>query len=682
MTQNSGVYTLQQQGQALTSGQWATEPYFKNTTLLLHADGVSGGAQNNSFIDSSTNNFTVTRNGNTTQGSFTPYGPTWSNYFSGGANYLSLSSNAAFGVGTGDFTIECWVYPTSAWSAGSYNPIFFVAGTGLYFGQNATGFGLRQSGTADIIGYATSPALNVWTHVAIVRSGTTVTMYYNGASVATATSSANFGSGAVQIGYDGSYGLPTSYISNLRLVKGTAVYTAAFQPSTAPLTNITNTSLLTCQSNRFIDTGTANSGSPFTITVNGTPSVQRFTPFAPQFQYTPAVIGGSGYFDGTTDFLTVPKDTSLEPATNGSWCLETWVYAASNTAGIMQVVAYANASVGSGPDLGYFITHYPGNYVNGGFYSGGSQYAITSASSFATINEWQHVALTSDGTTMRLFINGVSVGTPVTVTGVSINAPSSALFKVGQYSSNQYLVGYTSDTRFVKGSAVYTTTFTPPTAPLIAISNTSLLMNYTNAGIYDNAMMNDLETVGDVQVSTSVVKYGSGSIKFDGASDYLTSTAATALYVFGTGDFTIEMWIYPTALTSTEGATVIFYDQRPASTDGNYPCIYMESGQLRYFVNSADRITGLTLSINTWYHVAVCRSGTSTKMFLNGTQTGSTWSDSTNYLNGAARPIIGTRGYLPGDNDYTGYIDDLRITKGVARYTANFQPPKVAFANQ
>jgi hypothetical protein len=64
--------------------------------------------------------------------------------------------------------------------------------------------------------------------------------------------------------------------------------------------------------------------------------------------------------------------------------------------------------------------------------------------------------------------------------------------------------------------------FTPPTAPLTAVTNTQLLCNFTNAGILDNAMMNDLETVGNAQISTSVKKYGTGSMYFDGTGDWLS----------------------------------------------------------------------------------------------------------------------------------------------------------------
>jgi hypothetical protein len=84
-----------------------TDPFFNQTTLLLHGDGTNG-AQNNTFLDSSTNNFTITRNGNTTQGTFSPFSlpnGEFSNFFDGSGDYLSFA-NGAFNLGNNDFVIE------------------------------------------------------------------------------------------------------------------------------------------------------------------------------------------------------------------------------------------------------------------------------------------------------------------------------------------------------------------------------------------------------------------------------------------------------------------------------------------------------------------------------------------------------------------------------------------------
>jgi hypothetical protein len=109
-----GIWTLDQQAYWQKLGLWPNannlpDPQFNYVTMLLHGDGTNG-AQNNTFLDSSTNNFAITRGGNTTQGSFSPYGSNWGNYF-GTANgnallftELTLSS---------DFTIETWIYQTA-----------------------------------------------------------------------------------------------------------------------------------------------------------------------------------------------------------------------------------------------------------------------------------------------------------------------------------------------------------------------------------------------------------------------------------------------------------------------------------------------------------------------------------------------------------------------------------------
>jgi hypothetical protein len=170
---------------------------------------------------------------------------------------------------------------------------------------------------------------------------------------------------------------------------------------------------------------------------------------------------------------------------------------------------------------------------------------------------------------------------------------------------------------------------------------------------------------GAAKLSTSVKKYGTASVNLDGTSG--TFISAPAAVVFGTGDFTIEMWVY----FASNSGTQMIYDTRPAATNGLYPTIYMTTGLLRYFNNSADQISGATtVSATTWNHVCVSRIGSTTKMFLNGTQQGSSYTDSSNYV--SSTPRIGAD--RDGANRMNGYVDDVRITKGVGRYSANFTP--------
>jgi hypothetical protein len=177
---------------------------------------------------------------------------------------------------------------------------------------------------------------------------------------------------------------------------------------------------------------------------------------------------------------------------------------------------------------------------------------------------------------------------------------------------------------------------------------------------------------GNAQIDTAQSKFGGASALFDGTGDYITGDGGAG-YAFGTGDFTVEFYVRLAAVS----VQYTLFDCRPASTQGLYPTIYIASADntLRYFTDSADRITGGALSVNTWYHIAVARLGTSTKMFLDGTQTGSTYTDSNNYLIGTGRPVLSGSGYTVTLQNLNGWMDELRVSKGVARWTSNFTVP-------
>lgn len=170
-------------------------------------------------------------------------------------------------------------------------------------------------------------------------------------------------------------------------------------------------------------------------------------------------------------------------------------------------------------------------------------------------------------------------------------------------------------------------------------------------------------TTGSPTVSTS----GTGSLSFNGGSSLFLGYGAQTPFVFGTGDFTIEFWVYFNNFTSGP----ILLDWRAGGANGAFPTVYVTAGGvLTYFANSSDRITSSALSTATWYHVSVCRSGTSTRMFVNGTQAGSTYSDVTNYSVNTNGPSIGN----PGGVALNGFMSNIRIVKGVCVYTGAFTP--------
>jgi len=665
------------QGVIASIGGAVRDVYFNLVTLLLPGNGTNG-AQNNTFIDSSTNNLTITKNGTLTQGTFSPFSQTgWSNHFDGTADYLYVANNSALNFGTGDLTVEGWVYMNALPAAQFQIAGKFDTGspfTGWALDVQNTGVPRIWFGATYLIAASSSSPLAVgsWNHLAMVRSGSTVTLWVNGVSAGTATSSANVdNTGICFIGYEynASFGL-NGYLSNVRVVKGTALYTSTFTPSTTPLTAVSGTSLLTCQSNRFRDNSTNN----FTITASGDVSVQAFSPFLPSNEYTVATVGGSaGRFIGS-NYLGF-NNTPFAFGTN-NFTIEFWIYFIPSESVPSFGTFFDNGGQGvflswaNSIDNILFYSPTAGTTTVAGFPHGMAK------------NTWNHVAYVRNSTTVTIYVNGNSVGAYTGLTGSATGTGS--LATVGTYTAAPPSYppgGFMSGFRIVN-SAVYTSNFAVPTSPPTAISGTSLLLNFTNASIADATAKNDLQTAGNVQISTAQSKFGGSSIYFDGTGDYLGSNAATSpseLYAFGTGDFTIECWIRFDFLNSVQ----IIYDSRPSSTQGAYPCIYLNSdGTIRFFVSGVDRITSSGVLANTWYHLAVSRSGTSTRMFIDGTQTGSTYTDSTLYLNASGRPWIGLNAFTTATQGLTGYIDDFRVTKGFARYTANFTPPTTAFPLQ
>jgi hypothetical protein len=649
-----------------------TDANFNQVSLLLHGDGTNG-AQNNTFLDSSTNNFTVTRNGSPTQGTNTPFSQAagyWSNYFPT-TSYLTIATNAAFTYGTGDFTIECWVYldttgvlqyvidQRNSGTANAVIPAIYVSASNVltYFVSNAA----QITGTTTLV-------VGTWYHVAVARSSTSTKMFLNGVQEgSTYSDSNNYVASRVTINSNGATAgnYLVGYTSNLRLVKGTAVYTANFTPPTTPLTAITNTSLLTCQSNYFKD----NSSNNFALTISGTPSVQPFSPFAPTTAYSTNGNGGSIYSLGSnTNYLALPTSTNL--LMTGDFTLETYVYIPAGTT----QTAYSNIYNGaSSPNQGIYSSYSSNN--NFGYFGATPSINIQTGIK-ANDGAWHHIAAVRSGTTLSVYVDGISRGTPAT-TSANIDLGSATAGRIGAGSNgatdNPFL-GYISSLRILNGTALYTANFTPPTAPLTNILNTELLLNGTNAGIYDNAIKNNLTTVGNAQVSTTVVKYGTGSMSFDGTGDWLTSLDTVNLQL-GTGKFTIEGWVYLNAVGAARG----FVSKGTATTGWSLGTTSLNQVIFNYSSSSITS-TGVLL-VSTWYFITVVREGTGanqTKIYIDGTNDG-TGTVATDFTQTSILYVGADR---VGGSALNGYIDDLRITKGVARYTTNFTSPTQAFPNQ
>lgn len=673
MPQYQGMWTAQKAAQLQGQQQWVNDPQFDNTVLLLQADNAANGAQNNTFLDSSANAFTITPNNNPLQGSFTPFSQApgwWSVYNSGGASGgLLITDNVVLRPNTNNFTLEFWINFSSLTSIQS---VFSKGGTSsnqlLIRTDSGTGTLLVIVSGTTIITASASSSVGAWDHYALVRSGNNWTLYRNGVSVGTATNSTSISTTAnIEIGSSSVFNSMTGYISNLRFTIGAALYTSSFTPSSIPLTttsqgaSATQVELLTCQSNRPLDNSTNN----FAVTPTTNTSIQAFSPFAPQYQYTQDVIGGSGYFDGN-DFLTYTYGPELAFGT-GDFTVEFWMYPSSTNLGILQ--GAINSGWGAAIVAGTFYWQSVVNQTNR---------LITNVSAYLNF-AWRHWAIVRSGGTLTLYIDGQSIASIADSTNY---ASASGTFNIGQYPAvGSFVTGYLSGLRVVKGTAVYTAAFTPPTAPPTAITNTSLLLNFTNAAIFDGAMKNNLETAGNAQVSTTVVKYGAGSMFFDGTDDYIVAPYSP-LFNFGTGPFTIECWVNFTTLS---GNRIIFDTYTAASAGGGYQLYWRSTGtSITFYANGVVVAqSSFTAHVtNVWYHVAVTRDTSNVvRIFVDGTQYASATYATAIDMATTGKVAVGIQASTL-TNDLAGYVDDLRVTKGVARYTANFTPPQVALQRQ
>jgi hypothetical protein len=296
-------------------------------------------------------------------------------------------------------------------------------------------------------------SLNQWQHIALVKSGTSLKLYKNGvAGTATTSSEAVGTSGNTTLMAGAADGTQTvdGYMSNFRVVKGTALYTTNFTPSTTPLTAVTNTQLLTCQSNRFID----NSVNNLTITRTGDTAVRSVNPFKRNTQT-------SMYLDGTGDYMYTPTNASYGIGSSNNFTIETWAYPIVTTAGkgIFQISATAGglqASVSTTLAIAITGTNAVEMYANGTTY--------TTAAARVPLGVWTHLAIVRLSGVTKLYINGVletSIGTAGSITDTTAY-PNTALVVGGYYSTSYLWNGYIDDFRVTKDAARYTGTFTPP----------------------------------------------------------------------------------------------------------------------------------------------------------------------------------------------------------------------------
>jgi len=665
-------------GAAGTAGSGGGDDDFNLVTTLLPANG-SNAAQNNTFLDSSDNNLTVTAGSDVpVQGTFSPFCKDvgkWSTHFDGGAHLLW--THADFSFGTGDYTLECFIYLTGNGTQGGG---IFQSGNGgtgspALAQRDTTGLTIYTSSGQKMTGNNNTLLPGVWYHIAMVRASSVIRVYVDGALVTwndgttTAADTTNVTSTSLVIGkyYSDSYRF-YGYISNARINKGTAVYTGAFDKPTAPLTAITNTKLLACRTNNYIFS--QDSGNKTITNTYGTPKTKPFSPFKNSAAYDPAVHGGSFLFEQNANSSLSVSHATLFDFGTADYCIEAWLYPTQTS--------YSNSWAMWASTIG--VNQYWG-YTDGGGNQAAAGYSSYPAGGYSAQNwhqpqpyVWTHVVFQNTGGYENWYKNGTRIYNVQNNPNHGSSATGMMFGRANNYASYFYYGGYISDLRVTTGANYNpysnASTLTVPTAPLTKGSYTRLLLSGTNAAIKDVSGMNNLETVGNTQLDTTVKKFGTASAEFDDVGDYL-QLPQPSFIPFAKGDFTIECWAYFASSSIGDGQGLFQLSNGYLNSQVRGPAAGAEAnnGKWAMFAGTTQYTHTSVPSINTWYHVAMVRNSGTTKLYIDGVSILSA-SDSTDYTD--TYFVIGgwyATGYL-----MHGYIDDFRITHK-ARYTSNFTVP-------
>ena len=277
------------------------------------------------------------------------------------------------------------------------------------------------------------------------------------------------------------------------------------------------------------------------------------------------------------------------------------------------------------------------------------------------------------------------------VIGIRFSASSGSFALTGQTATSlrSYVVSGAAGSFTLIGQAA-TLTLPPPTDPYA--SSVVLLLHMDGANnsttFADSSLSaRTLTALGNAKISTAQSKFGGASGLFDGSGDYL-SISDSSDFDFGSGDFTIECWFYRPSNTFVNFQDILTQRNQDSSNYAFSFYIRPQDNTIAFrYSTSGNGSTGtvgannnFTITNSVWHHFAITRSSGTFRLFVNGTVvTTSTPATNPTFFNSTAAITVGAA--ANGTQSINGYLDDVRVTKGVARYTADFTPPTAAFPN-
>ena len=457
--------------------------------------------------------------------------------FDGSGDYLKVAGSGTISDGNGDFTIEGWVYK----NAGATNAYFFDGrpSTGAAAGNlliYITGNTLIFYRTASHI--QTTIELNKWIHIALTRESGVYKLWIDGSLKGTHTDSTSVNLVTTtspilgtRSSLDDTYTL-NGFISNFRIIKGKAIYTSNFKPPMRELELTPETIVLACQSKT--DASLEKTGK--TITVGGNAVANELTPGL----LTPIVKSGGGSaitgsveFDGNDDYLQVDANSDL--SFTGDFTVEYWVYMSKSEANMRQIGS--NNYITSGKNGNWYFGIHNESTPNVYFftYDGQSNAEFVGATYTSSLNSWYHLAAARVGNTLTIYVNGVKL-TSGTISKDLIDGSVGGI-QIGRLPSYGYHNGFISNLRIVKGTALYTADFIPPTRELKKVPGTVLLCCQDPDSPLTEATGKTITGYGDLDqvYNTQLVPNGDFS---NGTNDW-SNSGSTATLSVSSGQMTI-----------------------------------------------------------------------------------------------------------------------------------------------
>jgi len=692
--------------------------------------------------DQSVNTFTITNSYVTTGTSVVPLINSTAGYFIGTTatvnSYLTVANNSVFQFGTGNFTIEFWIYRTTASTSGVIivqnailaNNWAIVNVGGAFTFQNGYGVTGRISFTT-----ATLLPQNTWNHVALVRISQQVRFYVNGTLAAGPASDPtnNTGTSDVWIGNGVSYGNFEGYLSNIRVVNGVGVYTGNFTVPTSTLTSTqssgTNINAITGSQTALLLLTTPASAIQSVPNSIAVPSSPLTTTSQGAIEANVSLLCFQGYPTAYTGNIAAINQTSAFSKSTGELYLTG--LGTTGQQGDGTVVSKSNVV-----QLGSVFTG-----INTGFNTPlqaatGSWTNVRAGTSFSMAQKndntlWVWGLNTSGQLSDNTIItksSPIQIASSVDIISAGSahayyrNSSNLSLYGWGLNTSGQLGIGNaisrSSSTQLGAGQMINTDTFRPSQVDIGTSGYTQVFagQSYSVVKTYDNLYGWGLNSSGQLGLNNlanrSTPTLIPVNVSIADRSSYSASLTATAVaqsttfvpslttnvvsglfngiasrielpasvnYAFGTEDFTVEFWAY--MLAETPGTARIITNRNPNTVGAGTWGITFKST----IIGIEEVVGGGLISasyssiLNQWNHFAVVRQSGGVTFYKNGVALAAAQSFLTNLDNVNFPLTIGQEAYIPGVL-YNGYFSNLRIVKGVAVYTGNFTVPTTSLS--